>query len=384
MEQDRQKKLKYERIMDDLLERIRNKDFSYDTAFCTEKQLSEQYGVSRITAKRALSELEQQGILFRRRKAGSFISRDAFSDVAAAAPSDSNWDPSTQIISFQMPFDATQGGMYDTIKAINDAISANHALMSIHISDISAEKEQENLRLMLSQNISALIYYPLYDNMNQELIDQFVFSGKKVILLDKSSDCPYVNQIVSDNTHGGRLLASHLMGLGHTQIGFLTTVPMAQVSTTRTRFGGFIQELLLAGILPDQRLFSCQPQGTSEEAIRQGDSTFAETIRQMHQDGATAILTENDRTAYLALLACQQLKLRVPEDISICGFDDSSIAQENGLTTIRQNFLRIGKAVSQLLFPSMDGAVAPATGFQKIVVPVELVVRSSTGAPRSL
>ena len=75
---DRNKRItkpKYEIIKEALLERIRTGQFSSDAVFCTEKMLSEQYEVSRITAKRAIEDLEQQGILYRKRGVGSFVSQ---------------------------------------------------------------------------------------------------------------------------------------------------------------------------------------------------------------------------------------------------------------------------------------------------------------------
>ena len=72
--QTRKTKPKYEIIKEALLARIHAGDFSFDESFCTEKMLSEQHHVSRITAKRAIEDLEQQGILYRKRGVGSFVS----------------------------------------------------------------------------------------------------------------------------------------------------------------------------------------------------------------------------------------------------------------------------------------------------------------------
>ena len=75
------KKPKYEVIIDDILAKSRNNDFSYETVLCTEMQLTEEYGVSRITAKRALTDLEQRGVLYRKRGVGSFVARNALSNL---------------------------------------------------------------------------------------------------------------------------------------------------------------------------------------------------------------------------------------------------------------------------------------------------------------
>lgn len=375
MKPEYNKKPKYEMITDDILTRIRNNDFSYDTVLCTEMQLAEQYNVSRITAKRALTDLEQRGILYRKRGVGSFVARNALSNLSTqnhtAAPS--------KMVSFLLPFDITKGGMFDTIKTINSSLNDNGYLMSIYISDISPVKEKANIRLLLNQNISGLIYYPVRDNINLNLINEFIYSKIPVIIIDKYTDCPYIHNVTSDNIEGGRLLTEHLIRLGHQNIGFLSTAPIEETSTVRNRFGGYLQELLSAGLTPDSSNIICIPYDITDEDAENANSPFCDAIRKMYINGVTAILTENDLVARLALLACRTLNLRVPADLSICGFDDLEIAAECGITTIRQDFCGLAEKISELMLDSIHNDTFAA---QKITVPVELVVRDSTGTPK--
>ena len=105
---------KYEMIEEALLERIHAGDFSFDEAFCTEKMLSEQYEVSRITAKRAIENLEQQGILYRKRGVGSFVSRNL--------PSDDDTAEAPKMISLLVPFATTQGNISEAIGTLDHFI----------------------------------------------------------------------------------------------------------------------------------------------------------------------------------------------------------------------------------------------------------------------
>lgn len=375
MKPEDNKKPKYEVITDDILTRIRNNDFSYDTVLCTEMQLAEEYGVSRITAKRALTDLEQRGILYRKRGVGSFVARNALNNLGKQPQPTA----ASKIVSFLLPFDITKGNMFDTIKIVNETLNNNGYLMSIYISDISQAKEKANIRMLLSQNISGLIYYPVRDNINLNLINELIFAKIPVIIIDKHTDCPYIHNVTSDNFEGGRLLVEHLTSLGHKNIGFLTTAPAEETSTVRNRFGGYLQQLLSAGITPDPANIICTPYEVTEEDIESPNSAFCDAIRKLYINGVTAFLTENDRVAQLAILACRKLNIRVPEDISICGFDDQVVAQENNITTIRQDFTAIGQQISELMLDSMNGNPCMA---QRITVPVELVVRGSTGRPK--
>lgn len=69
------KKPLYKQIMDKLKERIKSGDFEYDAPFVTEDRITKEYGVSRITAIRALEELEHDGLINRKRGSGSFVSK---------------------------------------------------------------------------------------------------------------------------------------------------------------------------------------------------------------------------------------------------------------------------------------------------------------------
>ncbi|MBQ7841711.1 MAG: substrate-binding domain-containing protein [Lachnospiraceae bacterium] len=375
MNQEAGKKPKYEIITDDILTRIRNNDFSYDTVLCTEMQLTEQYGVSRITAKRALTDLEQRGILYRKRGVGSFVARNALNNLNNQHQPSS----SSKMVSFLLPFDITKGGMLQTIKTVNGALNDNGYLMSIYISNTSAAKEKANIQLLLSQNISGLVYYPFRDNINLNMLNEFVYAKIPVVVIDKSTDCPYIQNVISDNFEGGRLLTEHLINLGHKNIGFLTTAPVEETSTVRNRFGGYLQQLISAGLTPDPANIICTPYEVTEEDIESENSRFRNAVHRMYINGATALLTENDRVAQLAICACRKLNLRVPEDISICGFDDQEIATEYDITSVRQDFTGIGQRISELMLASIK---EPSCGGKKVTVPVELVIRGSTGAPK--
>ena len=117
---DRNKRItkpKYEIIKEALLERIRTGQFSSDAVFCTEKMLSEQYEVSRITAKRAIEDLEQQGILYRKRGVGSFVSQK----IPPVSSSASETDSKSKMVSLLLPFATTQGNISETIGSLSAA-----------------------------------------------------------------------------------------------------------------------------------------------------------------------------------------------------------------------------------------------------------------------
>ena len=136
---DRNKRItkpKYEIIKEALLERIRTGQFSSDAVFCTEKMLSEQYEVSRITAKRAIEDLEQQGILYRKRGVGSFVSQK----IPPVSSSASETDSKSKMVSLLLPFATTQGNISETIGSLSAALAEKGYFLSIHITGSSSPK----------------------------------------------------------------------------------------------------------------------------------------------------------------------------------------------------------------------------------------------------
>lgn len=378
METYERNKPKYQTIMDDLIAQIERQEFSYAKPLCTEKMLSEQYGVSRITAKRAITELEHMGVLYRKRGVGSFVALNAQNVISHAdrLPSGS------KTVSLLLPFDMAIGGLSETIRVLHQSLDRTGHFLNLYVSDRSLKNEKKILSMLRSQDISGLIYYPITDQIHLSAINSFAMRGIPVVIMDKSTDCPYVHNVVSDNFEGGRLLTEHLLSLGHKNIAFFAAAPMETTSSVRNRFGGYLHQLRVAGLSPSPaNIISYEHKLPYDEPITSREHPMAVTVKQLYDNGVTAILAENDFVASLIRSCCALLDLDVPGDLSLCGFDNLSFAESAGLTTAAQDFSLIGQSISDALLASMGDPAAPAQSF---TVPVRLITRSSTRAPRRL
>ena len=352
--QTRKTKPKYEIIKEALLARIHAGDFSFDESFCTEKMLSEQHHVSRITAKRAIEDLEQQGILYRKRGVGSFVSR-SLSPVSKTTDA-------PKMISLLLPFATTQGNISEAIGSLSAVLAECGYFLSIHVTGSSSPKERTTLELLRSQNIAALVYYPKRDNIHLEKLNDFMFSGCPIVIVDKQTDCPYLNNVVCDNYDGGRQAARHLLGQGHRNIAFFTAAPLSETSSVRDRFAGFLHEMKAAGIAPDpHQLVTCCEELSDDATLSTKRTPFQQKLLAMHSDGITAIIAENDRIAELIFLACRTIGLRIPEDLCLCGFDDTNVSRSLGITSIHQDFAGIGREVGRILLSALKNPAAETT-----------------------
>ncbi len=373
------KKSLYQIIIDDIFIQIQNGDYTLDEPICTEKLLSEKYGVSRITAKRAITDLEHQGILFRKRGVGSFVVKDAKPRYEASAPA---YAKPSKTFAFILPFDTAKGGLIDTVTEVSTALNESGYFMGIYITNEKASKEKYAIRQLLSHNIAGIVYYPMGNKIYLDILNHFVIDGKPVVIIDKSNDCSYIHNVVSNNFEGGKLLTEHLISLGHRKIAFLSNASIEETSSIRDRFGGYMHSLRKQGInINSDYVANSLGLLTEKDALTiSSNPELNSVINRLYNSGVTAIEAENDQVAYSIFYACKDLNIRVPEDMSICGFDNSVWSQkiEMGITTVSQDFPEIGRQISHILLSSLKD---PTYEIQKCIVPVKLIVRGSTLPP---
>ena len=368
------KKKLYQIIIDDIQKQIDNRDFNIYEPICTEKSLCEKYSVSRITAKKAMEELCRKGILYRKRGVGSFV-QDSFltEQLAGKRPELSAKGKliggSSKIVAFILPFDISEGCIYDMINALRINLSQNDIYLSVSISGRSVENEKAIIRQLRAQPVSAIIFYPVSSEIHAEALIPFINRSIPVIVIDIAHNCRFMYNIVSDNIHGQQLLTQHLIDIGHKKIAYFAERPIDQLPSVRDRFYGYASTLSKNSIQLNYDFISTYTPKTSEK--------LKHLISQMLGLGVTAIEAEHDELAFQIYLSCRSLQLHIPKDIAITGFDDSKWATrfDVSLTTIKQNFIKISELISDIIISHIQGN--PITICSSII-PVELIVRGST------
>jgi DNA-binding LacI/PurR family transcriptional regulator len=199
----------------------------------------------------------------------------------------------------------------------------------------------------------------------------FNSSGVPVVLVDAKH--PALSCAMTDDVRGGRLATRHLIDLGHRRIGYVSDPLESPFNFTSSldRFWGYRAALDAAGIVfrPE---YHQQGKHGRYEARRL--TTELLTLPQP----PTAIFAASDTQAMGVLEAAQDVGLRVPQDLSVVGYDDVEVAEYLGLTTIRQQLFESGVRGVELLLQALDAL--PASPVCD-VLPVELVVRKTTASP---
>ena len=176
--------------------------------------------------------------------------------------------------------------------------------------------------------------------------------------------------IYAENYEGAYRATQHLLALGHRRIAHITGILSIQDAVDRR--AGYCQALRDADVEVDERLIS-------EGQFHEASGVAATEALLAHSTPFTAVFAANDQMAYGARLALYRHGLRVPEDISLVGFDElpGSAYMTPPLTTVRQHMLAVGRAAAAGMLRLLDNQPPLLPQF-----PMELVVRESTAPPR--
>jgi DNA-binding LacI/PurR family transcriptional regulator len=182
-------------------------------------------------------------------------------------------------------------------------------------------------------------------------------------------NAPY--QVHSDDFTGGQLLMKHLLELGHTKIAMIGVANDKNVAVNERLRG-------MRSIAQDHDIdFDKLPRSDGDFSTKSGAKAM-ETLIVQHPH-LTAVIAINDRMAIGAMQTLQQRQIRIPQDISVVGYDNLPIAEMTTppLTTVSQHALQLGKKSAEMLLERLNQRM-PSTA----VIAPTLITRGSSAKPR--
>lgn len=253
---------------------------------------------------------------------------------------------------------------YEIIVGFKLSAARRHWDVSVVPTNLTMQTEEKFDTFMLKNGYSGafLLGFTLHDDWVKQLSKTTV----PTVLLDNYIERNnHVGYVGTDNYEGIDLAVDHLKNLGHAKIAFLNGSKNSMVSDQR--YQAFISSMTKHGLPPDENLIEYGYY--VPDCAKYHVPTFIE-------NGATAIICASDLIASGVIIEVTKRGLRVPEDISVIGFDDLPIASQltPSLTTIRQDRIDLGKSAFLLL----DGLVHNVT-ISKLLLRAKFIKRDSTG-----
>lgn len=256
-------------------------------------------------------------------------------------------------------------GIMDTF----DEMGSEYNLVLFHVRTPD-QVDQQLARIIESRLVEGLIVNSL--PLNEQQLARLEMENIAVVrIFDRA--IPGTPTIGMDNRTGGRMATEHLIGLGHTKIGFVGEFleDPFNFPTSMDRYTGYVDALTAHG-LPIQPRYAVYPD-------RYPLSTKEATRRLLSlNDPPTAIFALYDVKALRVIEAINEIGLKVPDFVSVIGFDDIDAAQYLGLTTVRQHFEKCGQLAAQMLLKLFVG---DPSWREMQLPPFELVVRGTTAPP---
>jgi DNA-binding LacI/PurR family transcriptional regulator len=222
---------------------------------------------------------------------------------------------------------------------------------------------------LLQHRVAGLVFIAL-NRCAPRLDEMLQQSGAPTVFLGVRE--PWGDSIGPDDRHGGELATRHLLDVGHRRIAFLRT-PLVQRAADRDRHRAYQATMRLAG-LPALPPYAWAP-GSPTVSIGRRRLALRDAFG---GDGApTAVFASCDVGAIALIDCCERAGLRIPEDLSVVGFDDIAMSglQRISLTTVAQSLdVAAARAVTLVL----ERIESPTAGARHEIVDVELRLRGST------
>jgi len=257
----------------------------------------------------------------------------------------------------------------EVLDGIEEVANVHHYSVFLATSHSDPEREVRTARSLQERRVDGILVSG--SRVGALYLSLLARTKVPIVLINNQHLSSYCYSVRIDNVPASREATAHLTRLGHTRIGYIGNMFGDESETERIM--GYRQALEEAGV------------AVLPELIVHGDGRPEGGMQAMARllalsDPPTAVFCYNDMTALGAVRISRERGLRIPEDVSLVGFDDLFVASYTSppLTTVRQPKRQMGQMATQILFRLLDGEDNP----NAIRVQGELIVRGSTAPPR--
>ncbi|MFV0440299.1 MAG: GntR family transcriptional regulator [Lachnospirales bacterium] len=331
------KDLKYRQIVNYYKDKIKNNEISQGDKIATEAELQSKFDVSRHTVRRALEVLEKENYIYKEKSVGCFVKKsEGFQENIVVVIT-------THVSDYIFPY---------IIRGIQDVLSKNGFDIMLLSTNNDKDKEAMQLEKLLSYNIKGAIIEPTNsakDNINKKYYDELFKRNIPFVTINsyyENYNNPYV---IMKDKKGGYIATKHLLELGHKNVaGIFKEDDMQGVM----RKDGYLEALEEFNINIDKSLIGSYK--SSDEDFY--PYAFVKNLLKNNKE-LTGIVCYNDKIAMQVILALKELEKKVPEDVSIVGYDNkwSYInGMEDGITSVEHPKEDLGIKAGEILLDMME------------------------------
>lgn len=329
---------KYQQLKEFLFRYFVDERYQANQKLPTEHAFMSKFNVSRGTIRHALAELEHEGVLYRIQGSGTFFSGKLF----PASQKSHLIGVVTPSLSFYIYPQIIQG--------ITDFVQQRDYHLLLGCSTTSLGLELGCIEQLLAKDIDGLIFEPAPGFQyapNAELFRRLKSLDIPVVFMGAALDDADLSYVSVDDLEGGFRATEYLINAGHRLIACLYP---PHVFAGQDRFRGYVNALNAYGLAQDERLVKTISTFYTNETPAQTIFLMKELLA-LGSERPTAVFCFNDLIAAQSYKAIKEARLRVPDDISLIGFDDSEMAIQLpvSLTSMIHPKYYLGKWAAELL-----------------------------------
>lgn len=328
------------------------------------RDVAREVGVSITTVSRALngySDVSEKT----KKKILEAVQRLDYAPDANARSMGGKAEPTIALLTSELKEKDENGFVYGMINGLFQQCSALGCEFMLLVTNVVKQEKLSFMQLCKKKNLSGVVVTGL--RTGDPYYKEVMNSDIPCALIDIKATGKYQCNITIDNVKASQKAVEYLIGLGHKKIGMINGQKIAEVSGER--YSGYVTALLNAKI-PLHLEYMRYGDFVEDTALEQ-----TKKLMEKHPE-ITALFCASDVMAIGAIRALEEMGLRVPEDVSVLGFDDIPIAKYvyNGITTVRQFPIEMGRAGGEAVYRMLDGEHVES----ELQLPYELVVRGTT------
>ena len=333
----------------------------------TMKDIARELGISVSTVSRALSDSPRISAE-RRRMIQQFAREHNFYPNAIGEALRRSRTMPSKVIGVIVP-EFTHYYFSSILTGIEEAAMSRGYYIMVALSNEQYEHEARICEMFHRQKVCGVIVSQAKDTKNYDHFQKLIDTGIPIVFYDRICTGVNASRVVVDDYMGAFNAVSYLFDTGCRRIAFFGS-PM-QLEISKNRFNGYKDALLKHG-LPFEERFVRICDNRQDAEIMAPDLFDGD----YYPDAFFAV---NDDTAIGILYTVKRMGLRVPEDISICGFTNGqrAVACDPMLTTVEQRGKRVGEEAVEILLDKVEG-LSPLDKVEKRIVRTRLIIRGTT------
>ena len=380
-DQNKQKPFLYETVKNDILAMIRSRGMKAHDALPSEGGIARTYHVSKMTGKLALKSLEEDGIVYRVDRRGSFLA-DGFESRLPhqiAPGSATRIDKAGRQLSIALVVPVFDFYTGDIIASIHAEAEKRSMRVFLHMSDEDPAKEDQILsELSHLPYIQGIILFPTSRaELSSELLSLKLVQYP-LVLVDRTFETLAFDSVRHTHYQGGHDMTAHMIKKGHRNVGFVSG-PLATSRSREQRYQGYLHALMEYGAqVKKSHIQFVDGDIHSTHGCHVLDSPSLPVLREylLANRQVTAVFCADDYVALELYYAAVTAGIRVPEDLSIAGFSDNRVLRFAPIrfSTVRQPTETVGPIALDLLTRRLTD---PAQNHAEILVDTQIIDRDS-------